>query len=88
MLYINDLDDNIANKVLKFADDTTGFRKVQTDEYKRHLQNYLDKLVTCSEKWQILLNFGKCKCLGTGHGNLDVNYKMGDNILGTTIKRT
>ena len=27
-----------------------------------------------SEKWQMLLNFGKCKCLHTGHGNLDVNY--------------
>ena len=34
----------------------------------------------------MLLNFGKCKCLHTGHGNLDVNYKMGDTILGTTVK--
>ena len=32
-----------------------------------------------------MFNFGKCKCLHTGHGNLDVNYKMGDNVLG---KRT
>ena len=30
--------------------------------------------------------FGKCKCLHTGHGNLDVNYKMGDTVLGTTAK--
>ena len=22
----------------------------------------------------------------TGHGNLDVNYKMGDTVLGTTVK--
>ena len=34
----------------------------------------------------MFLNFGKCKCLHTGHGNLDVNYKMGDTILGTTVK--
>ena len=34
----------------------------------------------------MLLNFGKCKCLHTGHGNLDVNYEMGDTVLGTTIK--
>ena len=34
----------------------------------------------------MLLNFGKCKCLHTGHGNLDVNYKMGDTVLGTTVK--
>ena len=36
--------------------------------------------------WQMLFNFGKCKCLHTGHGNLDVNYKMGDTVLGTTVK--
>ena len=34
----------------------------------------------------MLLNFWKCKCLHTGHGNLDVNYKMGDIVLGTTVK--
>ena len=34
----------------------------------------------------MLLNFGKCKCLHTGHGNLNVNYKMGDTVLGTTVK--
>ena len=27
----------------------------------------------------------KCKCLHRGHGNLDVNYKMGDTVLSTTI---
>ena len=34
----------------------------------------------------MLLNFGKCKCLQTGHGNWDVNYNMGDTVLGTTVK--
>ena len=33
----------------------------------------------------MLYNFGKCKCLHTGHGNLDVNYKMGDTLLGTIV---
>ena len=33
-----------------------------------------------------MLNFGKCKCLHTGHGNIDVNNKMGDTVLGTTVK--
>ena len=45
-----------------------------------------DRLVKWSEKWQMLFNFGKCECLHTGHGNLDVNYKMGDTVLGTTVK--
>ena len=34
----------------------------------------------------MLFNFGKCKCLHTGHGNLDVNNKIGDTVLGTTVK--
>ena len=34
----------------------------------------------------VMLNLGKCKCLHTGHGNLDVNYKMGDTVLGTIVK--
>ena len=37
------------------------------------------------EKWQ-MFNFGKYKCVHIGHGNLDVNYKMGDTVLGTTVK--
>ena len=71
LIYINDLDDNITSNVLKFADDTKLFRKVNTDGDQQHLQNDLDRLVKWSEKWQMLFNFGKCKCLHTGHGNLN-----------------
>ena len=86
LIYINDLDDSITSNALKFADDTKLFRKVNTDGDKQHLQNDLDRLVKWSEKWQMLFNFGKCKCLHTGHRNLNVNYKMGDTVLGTTVK--
>ena len=62
-------------------------RSVNNDGDKQHLQNNLDRLVKWSEKWKMLLNFGKCKCLHTGHGNLDVNYTMGGTVLGTTAKK-
>ena len=52
------------------------FRKVNNNGDKQHLQSNLDKLVKWSKKWQMLLNFGKCKCLHTELWNLDVNYKM------------
>ena len=80
------MDDSITINVLKFADDTKLFRKVNTDGDQQHLQNDLDRLVKWSEKWQMLFNFGKCKCLHTGHGNLNVHYKVGDTVLGTTVK--
>ena len=47
----------------------------------------LDKLVKWSEKWQ-MFNFWKCKCLHSGHGNLDVNYKTRYTVLDTNEKET
>ena len=56
---------------------------------KQSLQDDLDKLVKWSKKWQMLFNFGKCKCIHIGHGNIGEEYKMGDAVLDrTTQKRT
>ena len=85
LIYINDLDDDITSKVLKFADDTKVFRKIKSDADRQHLQDDLNKLIEWSEKWQMLFNFGKCKCLHTGHGNEDAQYTMG-TVLNTTLK--
>ena len=32
----------------------------------------------------MLFNFGKCKCIHIGHGNMDKEYKMGGAVLGRT----
>ena len=77
------MEDDISSK---FADDTKVFRKVTNDTDKQSLQDDLDKLVKWSEKWQMLFNFGKCKFIHIGHGNMDEEYKMGDAVLGITIK--
>ena len=66
---------------MKFADDTKLFRKVKEIGDKQNLQDDIDKLVKWSEKWQMLFNFGKCKCLHTGSGNTGMNYEMGGTIL-------
>ena len=79
------MNDNITSNVLKFAYDTKVFRMVNNYGDKQHLQYDVDKLVKWSEKWHMLFNFRKCKCLHTvTHGNLDVNYKRRDTVLGTT----
>ena len=51
LIYINDLEDDISSKVLKFVDDRKVFRKVTNDTDKQSLQDDLDKLVKWSEKW-------------------------------------
>ena len=44
---------------------------------KQQLQDDIDKLIMWSEKWQILFNFERCKCLHAGHGNTDA--KIGES---------
>ena len=62
---------------------TKAFRKIKSDADRQHLQDDLNMLIEWSEKWQMLFNFGKCKCLHTGHGNEDAQYTMGDTVLNT-----
>ena len=60
--------------------------KLRKLEINKNLQDDIDKLVKWSEKWQMLFNFGKCKCLHTGSGNTGMNYEMGGTILRKTVK--
>ena len=80
------MEDDISSKVPKFADDTKIFRKVTNVTDKQSLQDDLDKLVKWSEKWQMLFNFGKCKCIHIGHRNMDEEYKIVDGELGRTTQ--
>ena len=86
LVYINDLEEGVTGKILKFADDTKLFRKVKEIGDKQNLQDDIDKLVKWSDKWQMLFNFGKCKCLHTGSKNTGMNYEMGGTILSKTVK--
>ena len=85
--YINDLKGGVTGKILKFADDTKLFIKTNEIGDKQNLQDDIDKLVKWSEKWQMIFNFGKCKCLHAGPGNSGVNYEMGGTILSKTVKK-
>ena len=86
LIYINDLEEGVTSKILKFADDTKLFRKIKGNGDKQQLQDNIDKLIKWSEKWQMLFNFQKCKCLHAGHGNTVVDYEMGGTILCKTVK--
>ena len=59
LVYINDLEEGVTGKILKFADDTKLFTKTREIGDKQKLQDDIDKLVKWSEKWQMLFNFGK-----------------------------
>ena len=74
LIYINDLENEIGSNILKFADDTKMFRRVESQEDRHKLQVDLNKLVKWAEKWQMLFNKDKCKCLHIGQANAETNY--------------
>ena len=86
LVYINDCEEGVTGKILKFADDNKLFTKTKAIGDKKNLQDDTDKLVNWSEKWHVLFNFGKCKYLHTGPGNTGMNYEMGGTILSKTVK--
>ena len=53
-IYINDSEDDISSKVLKFADDSKLFRKVTSDTDKQSLQNDLETEMMKNIKWGML----------------------------------
>ena len=63
LIYINDLEDGIPSNILKFADDTNIFRRVQTRQERHTLQEDLNRLN------QLLFNQSKCRCLHIGRAN-------------------
>ena len=52
LVYINDSEEGVTGKPLKFADDTKLFRKLRKLEINKKQQDDIDKLVRWSEKWQ------------------------------------
>ena len=52
LIYIYGLENEIGNNILKFADDTNIFRRVESQEDRHKLQVDLNNLVKWVEKWQ------------------------------------
>ena len=76
LIYINDLEEGVTSKMLKFADDTKLFRKIKGNGDKQQLQDDIYKLIKWSENGRCYSIFKKCKFLHAGHGNTGVNYEM------------
>jgi ribonucleases P/MRP protein subunit RPP40 len=80
-IYINDLDDGIIGKILKFADDTKIIGKVSTPLEIKSLQCDLDKLMKWSKDWLMPFNIQKCHTMHVGHNNPNTSYNMGGTII-------
>ena len=54
LIYINDLEEEVTSKILKFADGTKLFRTIKGNGDKQQVQDDIDKLIKWSKKWKIL----------------------------------
>jgi ribonuclease P/MRP protein subunit RPP40 len=77
LVFINDIDEGLSNKLFKFADDIKLLGQGHSMEQKREIQSDLQKLLDWSEKWQMRFNIEKCKWIHFGKENdLDFRFEM------------
>ena len=60
IIFINNLDQDITSKILKFADDTKLLGGVKSQEDIEALRTDFNRLYEWSEKWQMKFNLDKC----------------------------
>ena len=81
LMFIDDLDEGLTSRILKFADDSKIFRVVNGPEDRNALQEDLRRLGDWSETWQMRFNVKKCKVMHLGPRNMHWNYSMGGRHL-------
>jgi ribonuclease P/MRP protein subunit RPP40 len=80
-VYINDLDEDLINKVSKFADDTKILGEVNNIAQIQDLRMDLDKLFSWANTWQMQFNVTKCKIIHLGAKNKKESFSLGGNEL-------
>jgi len=76
LIFINDLDDHLSAKVLKFADDTKLFNTVDNQQHGQSLQNDIDILGNWALNWQMKFNVEKCKVVHYGKSSIRFQYSL------------
>ncbi|KAF7253376.1 cAMP and cAMP-inhibited cGMP 3',5'-cyclic phosphodiesterase 10A [Varanus komodoensis] len=84
--FINDLDEEVQGKIIKFTDDTKMGGIANTLEDRMKIQGNLDKLEHWAQSNRMRLNKDKCQVLHLGKRNQMHRYKMGNTWLNRTEK--
>ena len=76
LIYINDIDNGIVSKILKFTDDKKLCHSSRNPEEVIELQEDLNMLVDWANTWQMNVNIDKCAVMHIGHNNIQHNYTV------------
>lgn len=63
LIYINDIHEHISSSVRLFADDCVIYRPILSLDDHHTLQTDISQVIQWCNKWQMTLNFDKCKSL-------------------------
>ena len=77
IIFIEDIEESVASKILKFADDTKLIARVGTVQEVERLRDDLRKLFQWAEDWQMMFNVDKCSVLHFGYNNVRVDLELG-----------
>ena len=82
LIFVDDIEENLASNCLKFADDTKLFNKVIDTRDNRKIQQDIDNLSMWGQEWAMTFNVEKCKVLHIGRKNPCLGYTLnGKNIM-------
>ena len=81
VIFINDIDEGLVNRIWKFADDTKVLGRVSNPKEISELRDDAKKLVEWSQKWQMEFNVEKCKVMHVGSKNPRVTMDMGGKAM-------
>ena len=84
LIFINDIDDELSCKIIKFADDTKICRNIINNNDAISLNQDLKKLAEWADKWQMQFNVDKCVVMHLGRNNSRHEYTLGETVLRTT----
>jgi len=81
LIFINDLDCDVTNWILKFAADTKIFGPVCNQNDYMKFQEDLNRLFSWTKDWQMSFNIDKCKVMHIGRSNKAYNYSLDGLVL-------
>jgi hypothetical protein len=81
IIFVNDMDNSVLGRLLKFADDAKLFRCVSDPGGVDMLRDDLASLYKWSEDWQMSFNVDKCKVMHFGVNNAKEKYSINNIVL-------
>lgn len=86
IIYVNDMDEALVSRLLKFADDAKLFRCISDPDSVNILRDDLKSLCQWSEDWQMVFNVEKCKIMHFGTKNAKEQYSINNDSLSEVIE--